>query len=333
MKKQRGLLKEAQRAGDMVRAEQAAEQAAAPVEAAAALLSRLPSAEELSLPRHSQPQGQQTQVPFVPLVTGAAAANEGFSCGLYSPGSKPLPPLKPPSSRPSGPPPSVPPSPPSPHRPPPVTPPAEGPAPGTPAAAKMSQVMPVNSASTDENAQIAELVRSETSRLESEAPPVVAPGFLTGKPRLRYAYDIFMAALPCIFFIVCCMGLGVIENVSYDCYNTDLFPTHADVIAASNCWTAIDSFYYSIITLSTIGYGDVTPHSVWGQVGQPPSRATASPALASPSQPWPALASHPVLRPASTYSAARPHSPARPHPLAPCCSCSPPSSSPSPSFR
>lgn len=87
-----------------------------------------------------------------------------------------------------------------------------------------------------------------------------------GKPRLRYAYDLLMAALPCLFFIVCCFVLGVIENVSYDCYNTDIFPTHADLVAASNCWTGIDSFYYSIITLSTIGYGDVTPHSVWGQL-------------------------------------------------------------------
>merc|ERR1719310_1452565 len=25
-------------------------------------------------------------------------------------------------------------------------------------------------------------------------------------------------------------------------------------------------FYYSIITLATIGYGDVTPHSIWGRL-------------------------------------------------------------------
>lgn len=215
MTKQRGLLKEAQRAGDLVRAEQAAEEEGAPAAADAA--------------------------------------------GMYSPGSKPdLPPLKMP--------PSAPPSPPSPHRPPPDTPGSEGPAPNTPAASKLSQVMPVTS--TSANDQIAQLVRQESDRVSDASSALAAapPAFLAGMPRLRYAYDLLMAALPCIFFIVCCFVLGVIENVSYDCYNTDIFPTHDDLVAASNCWTGIDSFYYSIITLSTIGYGDVTPHSIWGQL-------------------------------------------------------------------
>merc|ERR1711865_137062 len=71
-------------------------------------------------------------------------------------------------------------------------------------------------------------------------------------PRLRYAYDLLMAALPCLFFIVCCFVLGVIENVSYDCYNTDIFPTHADLVAASNCWTGIATFLipFAIIALT-----------------------------------------------------------------------------------
>jgi len=234
MKKQRGLLKEAQRAGDLVRAEQAAEEQGAPAAADGA---------------------PQEQPGFAPPAAGDAA-------DMYSPGPKAgLPPLKDP--------PSAPPSPPSPHRPPPDTPGSEGPAPGTPAASKVSQVMPVTvRASAAENEQIAQLVRSESDRIsEGESVASAAPpAFLAGKPRLRYAYDLLMAALPCLFFIVCCFVLGAIENVSYDCYNTDIFPTHADLVAASNCWTGIDSFYYSIITLSTIGYGDVTPHSVWGQL-------------------------------------------------------------------
>lgn len=244
MTKQRGLLKEAQRAGDLVRAEQAAEEEGAPAPADAA--------------------------------------------GMYSPGSKPdLPPLKMP--------PSAPPSPPSPHRPPPDTPGSEGPAPNTPAASKLSQVMPVTS--TSANDQIAQLVRQESDRVSDASSALAAapPAFLAGMPRLRYAYDLLMAALPCIFFIVCCFVLGVIENVSYDCYNTDIFPTHDDLVAASNCWTGIDSFYYSIITLSTIGYGDVTPHSIWGQVGRrlyrrlyrrlSPSRGPTNPIVTGPNRP------------------------------------------------
>mmetsp|Transcript_70940 Transcript_70940/g.171341 ORF Transcript_70940/g.171341 Transcript_70940/m.171341 type:complete len:472 (+) Transcript_70940:87-1502(+) len=226
MKKQRGLLKEAQRAGDLVRAEQAAEDAAG-----------------------SRADGAAPG--FAPPAAGDAA--DVFAGGLKDA-------------------PSAPPSPPSPHRPPPGTPGSEGPAPDTPAASKVSQVVPVTVRSTaDQNDQIAQLIRNESDRIsdaastESAAPPAGAALF-AGKPRLRYAYDLLMAALPCLFFIVCCFVLGVIENVSYDCYNTDIFPTHADLVAASNCWTGIDSFYYSIITLSTIGYGDVTPHSVWGQL-------------------------------------------------------------------
>ena len=242
MKKQRGLLKEAQRAGDLVRAEQAAEDAAG-----------------------SRADGAAPG--FAPPAAGDAA--DVFAGGLKDA-------------------PSAPPSPPSPHRPPPGTPGSEGPAPDTPAASKVSQVVPVTVRSTaDQNDQIAQLIRNESDRIsdaastESAAPPAGAALF-AGKPRLRYAYDLLMAALPCLFFIVCCFVLGVIENVSYDCYNTDIFPTHADLVAASNCWTGIDSFYYSIITLSTIGYGDVTPHSVWGQVGRP---APLLPPLPSPIPP------------------------------------------------
>ena len=348
MKKQRGLLKEAQRAGDLVRAEQAAEEQGAPAAADGA---------------------PQEQPGFAPPAAGDAA-------DMYSPGPKAgLPPLKDP--------PSAPPSPPSPHRPPPDTPGSEGPAPGTPAASKVSQVMPVTvRASAAENEQIAQLVRSESDRIsEGESVASAAPpAFLAGKPRLRYAYDLLMAALPCLFFIVCCFVLGAIENVSYDCYNTDIFPTHADLVAASNCWTGIDSFYYSIITLSTIGYGDVTPHSVWGQVGRRLSRhlsrrpsrrlsraaaapaPPASPALTSPALtgvalpccPRPAmlpchatLPCYPALEPAPTHPPAPPRSclrAARPpmlaHPcsptrlaLVPWRSSSPPSSSPSPSSR
>lgn len=204
MNKQRGLLKEAQKAGDLVRAEQAAEQGA-------------PSEE---------------------------------------------PPLKEP--------PSAPPSPPSPHRPPPDTPGSEGAGATTPAPAKVSQVVPVADGAAAGEDRLAQLVRQESDRLSSEAESeknaAAAPTFLAGKPKLKYAFDLFTAALPCLFFICCCFVLGVIENVSYDCYDSELFPTHEDLVAASNCWTGIDSFYYSIITLSTIGYGDVTPHSLWGQL-------------------------------------------------------------------
>lgn len=75
-----------------------------------------------------------------------------------------------------------------------------------------------------------------------------------------------MAFLPCLIFIVCCFVLGVIENVYYDCYNLNVYPTYDDFISDDRCWTVIDSFYYSIITLATIGYGDVTPHSIWGRI-------------------------------------------------------------------
>merc|ERR1712205_128010 len=49
------------------------------------------------------------------------------------------------------------------------------------------------------------------------------------------------------------------------CYDSDLYPTYDDFID-DRCWTVIDSFYYSVITLATIGYGDVTPHSIWGRL-------------------------------------------------------------------
>ena len=89
---------------------------------------------------------------------------------------------------------------------------------------------------------------------------------LARNPRLKYVYDMFMAFLPCLVFIVFCFVLGLVENVHYDCYDEAVYPDWEDFLADDRCWSAIDSFYYSFITLATIGYGDVTPHSLWGKL-------------------------------------------------------------------
>ena len=318
MKKQQGLLKEAQRAGDMVRAEQAA-LPAAELRSSAARRSAAASEQQGAQREHSAvvPAAPATAAPATATPATAAAATAApttaaaataapataaaaAALGLGSSSEKP---------------PSPPPSPPSPLR------------------QKMSQVLPMGRAKPGpegavqtevqtESEQIAEMVRNETSRLsEGEAEPARQPGLFASRPRLRYAYDLLTAGLPCLFFVACCFGLSVVENVSYDCYDAELFPTHADLVAATNCWTGIDSFYYAIITLATIGYGDVTPHSVWGQVGRrppllhhlhrlrpaPTRPALTRPALTRPALTWPAFARPTLTRPALTWPAfARP---------------------------
>ena len=36
-------------------------------------------------------------------------------------------------------------------------------------------------------------------------------------------------------------------------------------MAHGSCWTWIDELYFAVITFSTIGYGDVTPHTKGGK--------------------------------------------------------------------
>ena len=38
------------------------------------------------------------------------------------------------------------------------------------------------------------------------------------------------------------------------------------LFSALEDWSIVDSFYFSVVTLTTLGYGDVTPNSLGGQV-------------------------------------------------------------------
>ena len=130
-----------------------------------------------------------------------------------------------------------------------------------PAASKSSQVIPV-----DSDEYIAEIVKNEQSRIAAESDAKKEAKPMCKLPDASTVKAIFMALLPCLVFIAACFVLAVIENVTFDCYNTALYPTHASIVASDNCWTMVDAFYFSIITLSTIGYGDVTPSSKGGKV-------------------------------------------------------------------
>ena len=112
------------------------------------------------------------------------------------------------------------------------------------------------------------------SRGEKQAPkqePGVVSKWLGGvretlgvsEADFKFFCDALAAAIPMISVIVLCMMLGEYENYVHSC---GLSFSSAHTAGEPGCWTTIDGVYFAVITLTTIGYGDVTPTSDNGRL-------------------------------------------------------------------
>lgn len=84
----------------------------------------------------------------------------------------------------------------------------------------------------------------------------------------KYYYDATMAANPCFAVVALCLALGEWENFAAGCSSelTGLNHSRVEGDGEEGCWTLIDSVYFAVITLTTIGYGDVTPRTEPGRL-------------------------------------------------------------------
>jgi len=73
--------------------------------------------------------------------------------------------------------------------------------------------------------------------------------------------EVMKAGSPCALFVVLCIALGEVENAEAGCASA----FNPDGQTGDSCWTLIDAIYFSVITLTTIGYGDVSPASGVGR--------------------------------------------------------------------
>ena len=81
----------------------------------------------------------------------------------------------------------------------------------------------------------------------------------------KYYYEATMAANPCFAVVALCLMLGEWENFEAGC-DSELTGLQYNGTGKEGCWTLIDSVYFAVITLTTIGYGDVTPSSEKGRL-------------------------------------------------------------------
>jgi len=106
---------------------------------------------------------------------------------------------------------------------------------------------------------------------------------LTTAPRGRTALKAVLALRWIALFFVLCILLGEIENATFGCgflvgswtcgsphecelWKNGALPSDGPDADRGSCWSWVDELYYGVITMLTIGYGDVSAHTKGGKL-------------------------------------------------------------------